>query len=152
MGVQDTLIFGWAGILPGIVIPIVGGHLFTMFPDRRTTYHYLFIWQVLLAAVTTALFAAIPVREQAAAASRRSSGALEKLEVSHPDHQGRDSEQGSRLPVGARWCDRLLFGRRYGVAQRRSARVRREYTRGLARQREEDYRRREAAASAWKRQ
>ena len=152
MGVQDTLIFGWAGILPGIVIPIVGGHLFTMFPDRRTTYHYLFIWQVLLAAVTTALFAAIPVREQAAAASRRSSGALEKLEVSHPDHQGRDSEQGSRLPVGARWCDRLLFGRRYDVAQRRSARVRREYTRGLARQREEDYRRREAAASAWKRQ
>ena len=45
---RDTLIWGWAGYIPGIFIPVLGGKLFAMGASRQTVYHYMFVWQVQL--------------------------------------------------------------------------------------------------------
>jgi hypothetical protein len=121
------LIWGWASILPGIVIPIIGGQLFTLSPDRQTTYHWLFVWQVVLAATTTLIFAAIPV------AARR-------------DGMGSEgSSSVAAVPYGARLCDRALFGVQHDEAGRPSRgdddyRKRVATTRELAVKRVADYR------------
>ena len=87
---RDTLIRGWSGILPGIVMPIIGGQLFSLFPSRGATYHFLFVWQLLLGIVSFAIFTSVP--------------------TTPPSRQQQKANKAVfRPPIGVRLCDRLCF-------------------------------------------
>jgi hypothetical protein len=91
---RDTLIGGWAGIIPGLVMPIIGGQLFSVFKDHFATYHFLFAWQLVLGVVCSLLFATMPAP-------------LPPGQQLTP----RDSKKNYyRAPLGARLCDLLCFG------------------------------------------
>lgn len=97
-----------------------------------TTSRRMFVWQLLLAIISVAIFACIPVdRERDRHFSPQSRSAF------HPLAKG--------VPVGARMCDRLLFGMQHDRSGRPTRggddyRKRANYTRELAEKRVEDYR------------
>ena len=71
-------------------MPIIGGQLFLLFPDHKTTYHYLFLWQSFLLMVATAIFMTVPTTSE------------NKARQAIYSHR--------KPPLGARLCDYCLFG------------------------------------------
>ena len=89
----------------------------------------MFVWQLALATLTTAIFACIPVDR--------------KRDTHHLPPS--PSIVSAGMPVGARMCDRLLFGMQHDMSGRPTRggddyRRRSNYTRELAEKRVEDYR------------
>ena len=91
----------------------------------------MFVWQLVLSVTTTFIFAGIPVG--------RHRDAFDSFQ-SHSD-----VHHVATVPIGARMCDRLLFGMHYDTLGRPTRggagyRRRADYTRELAEKRVSDYR------------
>jgi hypothetical protein len=110
--VTITILFTFA---PGIVMPILGGTLFQIAPSKQLAYEVLLLWWLLTAVIAlyflVALFQALGSGRGGRTAGTAAASAL----VAWPRRR-------RRPPIGARLCDRLLFGRMVtNQARRRSA-------------------------------
>lgn len=138
-----------ASILPRLLLPAILGVVFTSFKSRDEAYFWFFIISACIHAGSAFLYLVVHQkqaearRDLAAAASKGSGGSGEA---------GGDTaaSPGSSVPAGAKLCDRMLFGAEvYDAPSSRSAagsrQRRRSYTKELAAQRVEDYRRLESS-------
>eukprot|EP01052_Picozoa_sp_SAG31_P041509 SAG31_NODE_6313_length_2069_cov_2.241624_2_plen_225_part_00 len=94
---RDTLLFGWASYITGIFIPVIGGRLFNLpGTSRRQIYHWMFVWQLVLAVATTGIFSSIPVKRASPPSSN---------DQAVDDGEQQATEKSSAAPLGAKACD-----------------------------------------------
>jgi hypothetical protein len=104
---RDTLLFGWSSTLSGIVMPLAGGAVFNVGWSKQLTYHYMFIWAIILSSIVTAIFASIPT--QKTHGSQSLAGARAR------------SRKFYRAPLGAKLCDELCCGETIAPLQNQAA-------------------------------
>ena len=105
---RDTALNVYQGVLPGLVMPLLGGQIFVWYKDHSVVYKAMFVWGTILSVVTTAIFYYIDPDEDerlarlAKAAAEGGDGAEEAREPPAPG-------AWYRGPLGAALCDRLCF-------------------------------------------
>lgn len=141
---RDFMVASYASILPRLILPTILGIVFSMFKNRDEAYFWFFIISAGIHAGSAFLYLVVHQKQQEARAA-----------VGPGHDQGSTTAKllGSNIPVGARLCDRALFGKEVydgfhgtsggGSVNDRSRR--RSYTKELAVQRVENYRRLEAS-------
>ena len=104
---RDTALNVYQGVLPGLVMPLLGGQIFVWYKDHSVVYKAMFVWGTILSVVTTAIFYYIDPDEDerlarlAKVAAERGDGA----DAGEPPAPG----AWYRGPFGAALCDRLCF-------------------------------------------
>ena len=141
---RDFMVASYASILPRLVLPAILGVVFSMFNNRDEAYFWFFIISAAIHAVSAFLYLVVHQKQQEARSG---------VPVGVAGASDTGKRPGSGVPAGAKLCDRALFGEdpysgSYDVAGGGSASNRsrrRSYTKELAVQRVEDYRRLEAS-------
>jgi hypothetical protein len=141
---RDFMVASYASILPRLVLPAILGVVFSMFENRDEAYFWFFILSAGIHAGSAFLYLVVHEKQKEAREVASGGG---------PEQGGAGKKPGSNVPAGAKFCDRVLFGEEvYGgsgsvadVSSFSSRSRRRSYTKELAVQRVEDYRRLEAA-------
>ena len=139
---------GQASILPRLLLPAILGVVFTSFESRDEAYFWFFIISACIHCGSAFLYLVVhqkqaEARMNLAEASKGNGGS---------GGAGGDTAAGpgSSVPAGAKLCDRMLFGPEVydqlsssasSPSAAGSRQRRRSYTKALAAQRAEDYRR-----------
>lgn len=139
---RDFMVASYASILPRLVLPAILGVVFSMFENRDEAYFWFFILSAGIHAGSAFLYLVVHQKQKEAREVAAGGGPATWA-----------GKPGSNVPAGAKLCDRVLFGEGVysgsdsaaGGSNFSSSRSRRRsYTKELAVQRVEDYRRLEA--------
>lgn len=146
---RDFMVASYAGILPSLIIPGVLGVVFGIFANRAEAYFWFFIISAAIHSVSAFLYLVVHEKQQEAREA-----AANPIPTVGADGATLPAAKvlGAAVPAGAKLCDRMLFGAEvYEEAQRHDQpggsglSQRRGYTRELAKQRVDDYRRLDAS-------
>ena len=105
---RDTALNALQGVLPGLVMPLLGGQIFVWIPNHFLVYKIMFVWGTVLSVVTTAIFYFIDPDEDERLA-REAKARAEKGPAEGEEEAEPEAGDWHRGPAGARWCDRLCF-------------------------------------------
>jgi MFS family permease len=101
---RDSALNMYQSILPGLVMPLLGGQMFIWFPDHFFVYKLMFVWSTVIAIVCAAIFYHIDPEAEFKEAQVRGHRAVRNERTASSD-----TSAGYKTPIGARMCDRLMF-------------------------------------------
>jgi hypothetical protein len=108
---RDTALNAWRGVLPGLVMPTLGGLIFN-YVDHYLVYKLMFVWGVLLGTINTIIFWFVDPDEE-----DRDAAQQETVQHWHNGPIG-----GGQAGWGALLCDRLMFADTLQAARERANR------------------------------
>jgi MFS family permease len=110
---RDFMVMQYASVIPSLIIPALLGIAFGLFPSRAEGYKVFFLISAAIHFVSSVLYLKVQwTQNTARAQAKRFLDRLTSGEVQESDNEADLAvvAKQRRAPLGARFCDRLLFG------------------------------------------